>query len=95
MEPILVVFYFIFGTIVGSYLNVVVLRYYLKSSLKGRSFCFSCGKKLNWYELVPVLSYIALKGHCKGCKSKISPQYLVVELLTGVLFAGLILKGYW
>ncbi len=94
MEIVFAALYFVFGTIVGSYLNVVVLRYYLRSSLKGRSFCFSCGKVLKWYELIPIFSYILLRGHCSACKSRISPQYVLVELLTGLLFAGLVLKGY-
>ena len=94
MDTAYIVLYFVFGTIVGSFLNVVVLRYYLRSSLKGRSFCFSCGKMLHWFELIPVFSYIALRGHCSKCKSSISPQYILVELLTGILFAGLIVKGY-
>jgi len=93
MEIAFAAVYFVFGTIVGSYLNVVVLRYYLRSSLKGRSFCFSCGKHLKWHELVPLFSYLFLRGHCSGCKSAISPQYFLVELLTGVLFAGLVLKS--
>lgn len=88
------VLYFILGAIVGSYLNVVVLRYYLQSSIKGRSFCFSCGKHLKWYELIPLLSYVVLRGHCGTCKSSISIQYPLVELTSGILFAGLALKGY-
>lgn len=93
MEILFITTYFILGTIIGSFLNVVVLRYYLVSSLIGRSFCFSCGKNLKWYELIPLFSYIALKGHCRSCKSSISIQYPLIELATGLLFAGLILKG--
>ncbi len=80
-------FVFIFGTIVGSFLNVVALRYNTGLSFaRGRSQCFSCGKGLSWRELIPVLSYIVLGGKCKKCKSKISVQYLLVELVTGALF---------
>lgn len=81
------VFVFLFGAIVGSFLNVVILRYNTGVSFwHGRSFCPSCGKKLSWYELVPMVSFLALRGKCAGCGSKISIQYLLVELATGLLF---------
>jgi leader peptidase (prepilin peptidase) / N-methyltransferase len=87
------IFVFIFGTIVGSFLNVLVLRYNTGvSAMKGRSFCFSCGKKLGPIELIPVLSFILQKGKCKGCQSKISWQYPVVECLTGLLFVAVVIK---
>lgn len=78
--------YFIFGSIVGSFLNVVILRYNTGKSLAGRSGCFSCGKTLHWYELIPVLSFYLQKGRCRGCRSKISWQYPLVELATAFLF---------
>jgi len=81
----------ILGLIVGSFLNVVILRYNTGRSLGGRSGCFSCGKKLVWYELFPVASWLAQGGRCRGCKGKISWQYPLVELLTGVLFV----LAYW
>src|SRR3990172_11980304 len=78
---------FILGTIVGSFLNVVILRYNTGVSFfSGRSFCPSCGKKLSWYELVPVVSFFVLRRKCAGCGSKISWQYPLVELATGLLF---------
>ena len=80
-------FPFIFGLIVGSFLNVLILRYNTGRSLGGRSGCLSCGKKLSWYELIPVLSFFLQHGRCRGCKSKISWQYPLVEILTGVMFA--------
>lgn len=84
---------FIFGTIVGSFLNVLVLRYNTGVSvIKGRSFCFSCGKKLGPLELIPVFSFILQGGKCAGCQSKISWQYPVVEALTGLLFVGVLVK---
>jgi prepilin signal peptidase PulO-like enzyme (type II secretory pathway) len=79
---------FILGTIIGSFLNVVLYRYNTGRGIGGRSHCFSCRRKLTAIDLVPVFSYIFLRGRCRHCKSKISPQYLAVELLTGVLFAG-------
>ena len=87
------IFVFIFGTIVGSFLNVLVLRYNTGvSAMRGRSFCFSCGKKLGPLELVPVFSFLFQKGKCTGCESKISWQYPVVEALTGLLFVGVFMK---
>lgn len=84
---------FILGVIVGSFLNVVIFRYNTGLSfVTGRSKCFSCGKTLYWYELLPLFSYLMLGGKCLGCNSKISPQYFIVELLTGVIFSGLLLK---
>lgn len=79
------------GLIVGSFLNVVALRYNtgrLKDALfgGGRSVCFSCGKKLKWYELIPLASFLVQGGRCRGCHSKISWQYPLVELFTGVVF---------
>lgn len=82
--PVLV---FIFGTIIGSFLNVVIYRINTgRSVAKGRSKCAVCSRTLHWHELVPVLSFLALGGKCKTCKTKISFQYPTVELLTGLLF---------
>jgi len=85
---------FIFGLFWGSFLNVIAVRYNTGDSfLKGRSFCFCCGKTLCWYELIPVLSFLFQKGKCRECKSKISAQYMLVELLTGTIFLLIFLKS--
>ncbi len=77
----------------GSFLNVLVLRYGTGiSPMKGRSFCFSCGKKLGALELIPVFSFLFQGGKCKGCQSKISWQYPVVEAIAGLLFVAVILR---
>ncbi|OJI08260.1 MAG: hypothetical protein COX02_01865 [Candidatus Vogelbacteria bacterium CG22_combo_CG10-13_8_21_14_all_37_9] len=76
----------ILGLIIGSFLNVLILRYHTGRSLGGRSGCLTCGQALCWFELIPVLSFICLKGHCRTCRTKISWQYPLVELLTAGLF---------
>lgn len=92
MIVLLIIFGFIFGSIIGSFLNVVILRLNTDQGLGGRSSCMSCKTQLAWYELVPVWSFIWLGGKCKTCKEKISKQYVLVECVTGVLFAGIVLK---
>jgi leader peptidase (prepilin peptidase)/N-methyltransferase len=79
---------FLFGLIIGSFLNVLIIRRSV-FSLGGRSHCMSCGKDIRWYDNIPLLSWVLLRGRCRFCKSRISPQYPAVELLTGVLFAAL------
>ena len=75
------------GLLFGSFYNVVGLRLLKKESLlMPRSHCLSCNHILKWYELIPVASYIFLKGRCKNCHSKISFMYPVVEVLTAILF---------
>ncbi len=91
---ILSVFVCILGFLVGSFLNVVILRFNSGKTLGGRSQCFSCGKTLSWYELVPVLSFLVLRGRCSQCKSKISVQYPLVELTSGALFLFLFSKFF-
>ena len=88
------IYFLVLGLIVGSFLNVVILRYNTGESLGGRSGCFSCGHGLAWFEMIPVASFIALKGQCKHCRSRISRQYPVVEILTGILFALSVWKFY-
>jgi len=83
---------FVFGTIIGSFLNVVVLRWGSGISIGGRSFCFSCSRQLRWYELFPVVSFFAFSRHCRTCKTKLSWQYPLVEGLTGALFLLIFLR---
>jgi leader peptidase (prepilin peptidase)/N-methyltransferase len=86
MELLIALLVFIFGTIIGSFLNVVIYRMNTGMGVGGRSKCLSCGKFLTWYELIPVFSYLAQKGKCKKCNSTFSAQYPLVEVLTGVVF---------
>ncbi len=77
---------FIYGIIVGSFLNVCILRVPLKQTIVSkRSHCMSCGHVLAWYDLFPLFSYIFLRGKCRYCKAKISKQYPIVEFVNGVL----------
>lgn len=89
---ILAILFLVLGLIIGSFLNVVIFRYGTHRTYGGRSGCMTCQKKLSWYELFPVFSYLFLGGRCKGCKTKISIQYPLVELTVGLIFVGLFLK---
>jgi len=78
---------FILGLVVGSFLNVVIIRLETKESiLLARSHCPKCKKTLKWYHLVPVFSFLIQKGKCAYCHKKISWQYPILEISTGLLF---------
>jgi len=79
-------FFFILGLIVGSYLNVLILRFGYTAKQSARSACAHCGVQLRWRELLPVISYLALRGRCSNCGSRISLQYPLVEFAVGLLF---------
>lgn len=84
---------FIYGLIIGSFLNVCIYRIPNNQSLiYPSSHCTSCNKKIKWYDLIPVISYIILKGRCRFCKEKISAIYPLVELFTGIVFVYLYYK---
>jgi leader peptidase (prepilin peptidase)/N-methyltransferase len=74
------------GVIIGSFLNVYIYRFHTGKSLSGNSHCMSCGTDLRWYELIPLFSWLALRGRCNNCGSLITPRYFLVELVTGLLF---------
>jgi len=76
----------VFGLIIGSFLNVVIYRLHTGRSLNDRSHCLSCGRQLEWYELFPVVSYLALRGRCRTCRSFIPYRYALVEILTAMAF---------
>ncbi|MDB5204679.1 MAG: prepilin peptidase leader peptidase (prepilin peptidase) / N-methyltransferase [Candidatus Taylorbacteria bacterium] len=86
MISTIAIFVFIFGVIIGSFLNVVILRFKTGRTVGGRSFCFSCGKVLNALELIPVFSFLFQRGKCKSCKTPLSWQYPLVEIITGIVF---------
>lgn len=78
---------FLYGITLGSFYNVVGLRVPLKKSIvKPRSHCSYCGHTLSMLEIIPVLSYMFVRGKCRCCKASISPLYPIFELLTGILF---------
>lgn len=77
---------FVFGAIIGSFLNVLIYRLHTGKSLNDRSHCLSCQKPLRWFELFPIFSYLTLRGRCRGCRSYIPVRYALVELLTACSF---------
>ena len=79
--------FFVFGLAIGSFLNVVIFRFpALKSVITDHSRCPHCKKKIAAFDLIPVISYVVLLGRCRNCGKKISAQYPLVELATGLLF---------
>ena len=84
----MIVFFFLLGLLFGSFYTVVGLRLSKNESIVSpRSHCTNCNHILKWYELIPILSYIFLRGRCKNCKTKISIMYPAIELFTAVLFS--------
>ena len=80
-------FLFFIGAVVGSFLNVLIERSIEgKDWLKGRSRCDFCGHQLAWYDNIPLLSYLLLRGRCRYCHKKIHPSHILMEVLTGALF---------
>ncbi len=87
MNILIFVFIFLLGTIIGSFLNVVIYRFNTgKPIVNGRSICMTCDRTLRWYELIPVFSFLIQSGKCRRCAERISHQYPLVELGTGLMF---------
>lgn len=81
------IFIFIFGLLIGSFLNVCIYRIPKKESIVfPASHCPNCNHALKWYDLFPVFSYIFLGGKCRYCNSKISPRYAIVESLNAIMY---------
>lgn len=86
---------FVFGLITGSFLNVVIHRLRNgRNIIFGRSFCPQCRTQLRWYDLVPVLSFIYLRGCCRYCRKKISWQYPIVEVFSGLIWILVFSKNF-
>lgn len=87
LESIPYITIFIFGIVIGSFLNVCIYRLPLEESVvTAPSHCMKCGAKLKWYDMVPVFSYLVLKGKCRSCGDPISVQYPIVEAANGILW---------
>lgn len=86
MTPLYILI-FLYGIVIGSFLNVCIYRIPLGESIsKQRSHCMSCGYQLRWYDLIPLFSWLMLGGKCRKCKASISPQYPIIEAVNGVLY---------
>ena len=81
-----IIIFFFLGLIIGSFLNVVVYRLKDAETLLGRSFCRACHHQIRWYDNVPLLSYLILRGKCRDCQASISVQYPLLEAATGIAF---------
>ncbi len=96
MSAAAAIFLGVMGLIVGSFLNVCVYRLPRRRSINWPgSHCTSCNRALSWYENIPVVSWVALRGRCRTCGERISVMYPLVELITGTLFvAGYLIYGW-
>lgn len=83
----MIIIFFILGLIIGSFANVVVYRLRVAESIMGRSHCPHCKEQIRWYDNIPLVSFILLRGECRDCKGKISWQYPLVELGCALMFA--------
>lgn len=88
IEQIGAIWFFIFGAIIGSFLNATIYRLPrgFLLTLPSRSMCTKCVRQLKWYENIPLLSFLFLRGKCLGCKTPIGVRYFIVELLNALLF---------
>ena len=93
MDWLVIAVVFAFGAIIGSFLNVCIVRLpEQRSIVRPPSHCPTCRRDIAWYDNVPLLSYVLLRGRCRGCGTRISPLYPAVELLTGALAVALWLR---
>ena len=98
MDPLIITLLFLLGTCVGSFLNVLIYRIPKgEEFVKTPSHCMTCGHPLKWYELIPVVSWLAQGGKCRACGVKLSAQYPIVEALNGImwLLTGILFRGDW
>ncbi len=100
MELAWLIFMFITGACIGSFLNVVIYRLPRGGSIffPSRSYCPKCGHPIKGYDNIPLVSWLALKGRCRSCKAPISPRYIIIEAITALLVCGLFawyFIGHW
>mgnify|MGYP001206621708 CR=1 FL=1 len=87
---------FLFGTVIGSFLNVCIFRIPLgQEVVKTPSHCMTCGYQLKWYDNIPIISYLCLRGRCRKCRTRIPVQYPVVESVNGILYMTVFLICGW
>ncbi len=87
MNTIIYIFMFAIGIVLGSFYTLAVYRIPLKQDITHtRSYCPKCNHRLNFWDLIPVFSYIFLGGKCRYCKEKIRPRYIIIETLSGIVF---------
>lgn len=90
MTPMLILiisFIFLFGIVIGSFLNVCIYRIPEREDIvREPSHCMNCGYQLKWYDLIPIFSFLFLKGRCRKCGTKLSLQYPAIEALNGILY---------
>jgi leader peptidase (prepilin peptidase)/N-methyltransferase len=89
-DPILVAYAGLLGAVIGSFLNVCILRWGAEpkqSVVRPPSRCPTCGRGLRWSDNIPIVSWLLLRGRCRGCREPISVQYPLIELATGVIWA--------
>lgn len=98
MDNLILILIFLLGLCVGSFCNVLIYRLPRDEEfVRTPSHCMTCGHDLKWYEMIPVLSWLAQGGKCRSCGVKLSAQYPIVELLNGMMWltAGLLYRGDW
>lgn len=86
MTTLSIIFVVLIGLVIGSFLNCLIWRLYKDETMGGRSYCPKCRQQIAWYDNIPVLSFIFLKGKCRHCHKPISWQYPLVEIATAILF---------
>ena len=91
-DPVWIAIFFNFGAMFGSFVNVLILRIPKGESIvTPASHCVACGKAIAWYDNIPLISWLVLRGRCRSCKARFSFRYWLVELITALLFA----LSYW
>ena len=90
METIIYIIIFLIGAMFGSFFTLAVYRIPRREDITHtRSYCPKCNHKLGFFDMFPILSYIILGGKCRYCKEKIRPRYLILEILSGLIFVSI------